>query len=137
MSTRARLTALIFTFLALLVPAGAATADPPDRFDFSLTVTSQCDLRTVFIEGEATSDNKFQNGAYWQRYNLIGMAYSPGKDPRDYVFHYQENYREKGAGVSFSSSFRLISKGSSPNLLIKYKYNQDGIQFDGEARCVG
>lgn len=137
MSVRTRFSTAALLFLALFWPGAPATAAPPDRFDFSFTVTSDCDPNTVVVEGQANSDNKFQNGSYWQRYNLIGTGYRLDDPSHRYVFRQQENYRLRGSDVFFSSSFRVISKGPGSNLLIKYMYTEDGMQFDGQARCVG
>jgi hypothetical protein len=125
--------------LTLLAPAGAATAAPAtsERFEDVTFLVSSCNneemIQGEVIFHEVTKEKK--GDIFIQKFNVHGRAV--GDQGNEYVVNQDFKYESTSdfSSESFVSRFRLTSKGSAPNEVVIFRF-EDG-EFTVESDCRG
>jgi hypothetical protein len=137
MRTLVRILTPLTAPLAVLLPAGAANADPPDiqtGHEF-FTEINACNGESVSMEGDFRIIDKRQEDGDAVQHVLL-RAKGTGNQGNEYVLHVDELFKDD-ADRELVQHRVLISQGSVPNqdVLIVLNFNTGEISI--EAVCRG
>jgi hypothetical protein len=135
-----RLLAPLVLLLAMLLPAGSATAAPAnptasERFELFTGIFNTCNGESVAVEGTYHNVSKvLKDGTRTFHFNL--NAEGVGDQGNEYVFNWNGKGSFSTTEFSVSQRNMAISKGSAPNQAVTVHIDADG-SFSIDTDCNG
>ncbi|MDQ0618079.1 hypothetical protein [Arthrobacter globiformis] len=133
-----RLLAPLALLLAMLLPAGGATAAPAQTERTETFVFQFNTCNGEFVAGDGIFHTVFKpqkDGGFIAHFNI--NATGAGNQGNEYVMNWvgKSRFVPSPSDFSFQERFLAISKGSAPNQVIISRFDGDGIPtFEVECR---
>lgn len=132
-----RIFAPLVLLLAVLLPAGTATAAPAqsERTEQILAHVNMCTGEFVVLEGTIHIVSKEEPGGT-TFFQITTNAQGVGDQGNEYVFNDSFHVRQVSTHLRVDERHRLISKGSAPNqVLIIHLDSDSGSTFEIDCRA--